>query len=215
MNDYPIYNIVVDYDDDRTRMTRNSFVDQPAVGFAKFAFNEQSNFVFSNDKSEQMFMGVSILADTPIPRVGPNGEKFYVVFSKETIRTIFNKFVMEGKTHEVTLNHDKNKELDGVYMVENFISEKGRVESPLFDVPDGSLITTYWVKDGEKYNELLNDSSFNGFSIELDAKIEELFSVTPIEMSDDEKVILIKTILDKTDITNETKEDEIKTILGL
>jgi hypothetical protein len=211
----PVYEVIVDYDDEQTRMIRNSFVESPAVEISRFAFNKaNSKLVFSENKSEQMFMSVSILADTPILRIDEKGNPFYVVFTKDNIRKIFNKFVMEGRNHEVTLYHNNSKDIDGTYMVESFMIEKGRVESPLFDVPDGSLITTYWVKDKDKYEELLNDEKFNGFSIEIDSKLEQIAYAKYNTVDDSELINAIKTILYSTD-TDENKENKIKELLNL
>lgn len=209
--DIPIFEIIVEYDDN-SGFIRNSFVDRPAVEHTKIAFSEEdTKYVFSEDKKEQMFMSVSILADTPILRKGPDGEPFYVVFSKDTVRTILNKLVKQDKMNEVTLYHDDSKVIDDIYMVESFIVEKGRVESPVFDVPDGSLITTYWVPDADKYEMLLNDPNFNGFSIEINAKarLVDMFS----SVYEEEFIISkIKSLL-KSDFPDDVKEAKIKKLI--
>lgn len=207
----PIFNIVVDYEDE-TGMLKNSFVANPAVGIEKLAFNNQEKvrMVFADENRKNCFMSVSILADTPILRRTQDGREFYVVFEKETIRKIVNKLVMEGKQNEVSLYHDDSKALDGVYLVEQFMVEKGRVESPKFDVPDGSLISTYWVKDDELYTQLLNDENFNGFSIELSANLEAQF-----ESHFSEQVITnkIKEIVFREDLSDEDKEKIIRELV--
>jgi len=60
-------------------MIRNSFVYQPAVEIEKFAFSKEM-MVFNQGISNQCFMSVSILADTPIPRKSSNGEKIQCSF---------------------------------------------------------------------------------------------------------------------------------------
>lgn len=203
------YNIIVNYEDD-SRMLRNSFVGEPAVEVDYIAFNKQKKQLnFSGDDSRQMFMSVSILADTPIYRIDEQtGEEYTVTFPKETITVLVNKLIMEGRENEVTLYHDASKKVEGVYLVEHFQVEKGRVESPLFNVPDGSWITTYWVKDKAQYEALKADPNFNGFSIEINAQIEEAFSnqnllgeITRIfanmNLSDEEKLANIEKLLNK------------------
>jgi hypothetical protein len=206
----PIFKIKVDYDDE-TGMIRNSFVDEPAVQYHKINFSKEE-LLFSQDATQQKFYGVSILADTPIPRKTKTGDLYYVVFDKETINVIANKLVMENKNNEVNYNHMKNEKIDGVFLVEQFILEKGRVESPLFkDVPDGSLMQTYWVKDKEKYQELANDPNFNGFSIELSAELEEMFSSVDETWLENK----IKEIVFNETISDEEKEQKVKNLLGL
>tara|TARA_R110000803_G_scaffold150192_1_gene215597 strand:+ start:745 stop:1389 length:645 start_codon:yes stop_codon:yes gene_type:complete len=211
MDEVKTYNIVVDYDTD-TRMMRNSFVDMPAVEIERFAFSKMNNemMVFNADKNNQCFMSVSILANTPIPRINEDGEPFNVVFTKDVIRVIANKLSIEGKMNEVSWQHT-NQILDGVYLVEQFISEKGRVYSPLFDVPEGSLIQTYFVKDKKVYDQLINDENFKGFSIEIEAGIQEAFTKS---IPDDERVYeAVEKILFDCDLTDDEKYSQIEDIL--
>lgn len=205
----PLYEIIVDENDLDSGFIRNSFVEQPAVEYNKFAFNKHQAFNFSSDDDEQKFMGVSILADVPIYRRTPDGFEFNVVFKPKTIKTILGKLTKENKRNEVVLYHNSGEPVEGVYMVESFISEKSRVSSPLFDVPDGSLITTYWVPDREQYLELKNNPKFNGFSIELNEKTG-LMQLS--EMSEDEVIDEVKRIL-ASDIPDEAKEEKIKRLL--
>ena len=184
-----IYDIHIEYNDDNEGFIRNSFVGEPAVEVNYFTFAKQEvkeqtkKMVFSVPGKSQCFMSVSILADTPIPRIDKDGELFYVNFPKEEVRKLNNKFFMNSDIHEINYNHDSNIKLSGVYLVESFIVENGRVESPVFsNVPDGSLIQTYFVKDKKMYEQLLNDENFNGFSIEVECGIIEQFkSSTPEE----------------------------------
>lgn len=210
-NYMPVFNIVIEYDDE-TGMIRNSFVANPAVGIEKLAFNaqEKTRMVFADESRKNCFMSVSILADTPILRRTQDGREFYVVFEKETIRKIVNKLVMEGKQNEVSLYHEDSKVLENVFLVEQFMVEKGRVESPKFDVPDGSLISTYWVKDDEMYNQLLSDPNFNGFSIEISANLEAQFEA---HFSDEVIANKIKEIVFREDLSDEDKEKIIKELI--
>ena len=207
----PVYNIVIDYDADDERMLRNSFVYQPAVEVEKFAFSKEEKIEmlkFNMDDKRQCFMSVSILADTPIPRVDKDGNQFNVVFTKDVIRIIANKLAMENRLNEVSWQHT-DQIIDGVYLVEQFISEKDRVYSPKFNVPEGSLIQTYWVKDKKMYERLANDPSFEGFSIEIEARIEETFSSN---FTEEDRVNIIKDIL-FSDESDDDKIDKIEAIL--
>ncbi len=215
-----IFNIIVKEDEEGTGFLCNSLVDEPAVEYTKYSFADESTnktIKFGKDKSEQKFMSVSMLANTPIPRKTPQGELYYVNFTPDTIKTIVNKLVIENKTNIVSFQHT-DKIIDGIYLVEHFIVKKGRVESPMFStVPDGSWITTYYVKDKNQYEQLLNDEKFNGFSIELSAQIEEAFSKTiqEIENSLPEKNTLeqIEIIL-KSEKNDDEKYDDIEKVLN-
>jgi hypothetical protein len=208
-----IYYIDINEDDEQTGMIRNSFVKNPAVEVPYFAFSETENMVtlsFNND-SKQSFMSVSMLADTPIPRgIDKNtGKPYSVVFTKDAIRRIVNKFVETANINEVSFNHS-NQIIDGVILSEHFILEKGRIEIPLFkNVPDGSWITTYYVKNKELYNELKDNPDFTGFSIEINAFIEEAFS----KINSQESVI--KDIVFNDTMTDDDKIEKIKSVLNI
>jgi len=211
MDKIKTFNIIVDYDTDG-EMIRNSFVYQPAVEIEKFAFSKEM-MVFNQGISNQCFMSVSILADTPIPRKSSNGEKFNVVFTKEMVRVIMNKLAMNGKLNEVSWQHSVQM-IEGVYLVEQFISEKDRVYSPKFNVPEGSLIQTYWVKDKKMYDKLSADKSFQGFSIEIEASIQEVFTTSFSSMYELNKDASdIDVILNDETLLDDVKFEKIKQIL--
>jgi hypothetical protein len=203
------YYIDIDELDEQTGMIRNSFVKNPAVDVTYFPFSKEVKTISFNDTNKQSFMSVSMLADTPIPRGidKRTGKPYSVIFTKDAIRRIVNKFVESQNIHEVSFNHT-NEIIEGVILSEHFILEKGRVESPIFNgVPDGSWVTTYTIKDKELYEKLKNDPDFNGFSIEINAFIEEAFA--KIEKSIEEK---IKEIV-FSDLSDEEKENKIKQLI--
>ena len=211
--DIIIYEITID-DDPDTGMFRNSFVSTPAVEYTKFDFKKEDNInmiTFSEDVSEQRFMSVSMVADTPIPRLDQlTGEIYGIVFTKDNIRKIMNKFVIGGNINEVSFQHT-DQIIPGIYLTEHFITKKGVSEAPIFkDLPEGSWVTSYYVPDTELYNKLKADESFNGFSIEISGMLEEQFSRNPIEdlyeeinsildscLLDEEMYKLIENILNK------------------
>lgn len=211
--DMKIYEVVISYEDDETGMLRNSFVDFPAVEITKINLSKQlKKLKFDKDKSEQKFMSVSMIADTVIPRRNEfTGEIYGLVFSKDVIKMIVNKLVMKGNMNEVSFQHT-DEIIDDVYLVEHFFVEEGRVESPIFpDAPEGSWITTYWVKDKDTYERLLNDESFNGFSIELNAEIDRVFS-NSFNSIEEYQLKVVKDILQSSD-SDDIKEVKLKKFL--
>lgn len=215
----PIFEIVIEDDVEDSGFIRNSLVQSPAVNVERLAFSEEEaeKLIFSKNEKEQIFTSVSILADTPIKRKTKDGQIFYVVFTKDVIRKIRNKMVKEGKTNELSLYHDDSEIIkDGVYMVENVILNKGRIESPLFKVPDGSLLTSYWVEDLNHYNELLNDEKFKGFSIEINARIQQIFSNSFESLYSKEiQRQQVNEILFSKELSEEQKRKKIQKVLNI
>lgn len=91
-----------------------------------------------------------MLADTPIYRRDADGTEYYLLFSEKTIRLMAEKMISDNTQNNVDLYH--NGDLVGsINLLELFIkdSKKGIVPNYLEDIPDGSLVATYKVRDDE------------------------------------------------------------------
>lgn len=165
---------IIDFDEDNPELglVANSLVSDPAVlvgdNVKLFAFNKEATHIHFNNDSEQKFVSVSILANTPIPR------KFgKVIFTEEVIDKLILSMVKHNHINKVTFNHN-GQLIEGIYLTSHFKLKKGRVESPLFEgVPEGSWITEYYVEDKDLYESLKKSTEFNGFSVEIKGWLEE------------------------------------------
>ena len=167
MNRLPIFNIVLG---DAEGIQVMSLVDCPAVESNFLAFEEQHKINFSVNDEEHIVFGVALRADYPIYRCDRNGE-YYVVFTKEVIKQLYEKFLTENLMNNVNLNHDK--ETKGVYLIQSFIkdTEKGINPVGFEDVADGSWFCAYKVNNEEVWNEI-KQGKFNGFSVEVFCDLE-------------------------------------------
>lgn len=148
-----------------------ALVDQPAVEKLWLAFNKQKEVDFQfkiQDKEKRIVSGFFMIADLPILRANDLGEKFYVVFKKDTINKIVNKFFKHGYSNNINIMHDKSNEAKGVYVIESLIIDKERgINTPKgFDkVPDGSWWGSMRVENDEVWQQI-KEGVFNGFSVE-------------------------------------------------
>lgn len=149
-----------------------ALVDQPAIEMNWMAFNKQ--FQFSSDSDRRLVMGALMVADMPIYRKGlipgtsEEGE-FYVVFDKQTIYDIVQKFFRNGYTSNFNIQHDPNKRTNGVYMIESFIVDPSRGVAPpaaFQGISDGSWIATVKVDDEEMWNDFIKTGKLRAFSVE-------------------------------------------------
>lgn len=168
----PIYKIKIDMDDLSTGLTAVSLVDCPAVQRDFLLFDKQG-MLFKADEEKQIISGIALLADTPIYRRNQNGE-FYVVFEKDTIRQLVEKYSKQGMFNSVNLQHKSDTFTDKVYLIESLIIDKERGICPteFSDCPDGSWYVSYYVEDQSLWNEIKNGDWFNGFSVEITANLE-------------------------------------------
>jgi hypothetical protein len=168
----PVYKIKIDMEDEATGLTAVSLVDYPAVEKDFLLFDKQT-MLFSADDDKQIISGIALLADTPIYRRNEHGE-FYVVFEKETIRQLVEKYSKQGLLNVVNLQHRSDTFVSGVYMIESYLIDKQRGICPVEfqDVKDGSWFVSYYVEDKNLWNEIKNGDIFNGFSVEISAHLE-------------------------------------------
>ena len=155
-----------------------SLVDVPAVEKNFLCFKEESKPIkMKFDSSKHIISGVVCLADTPIYRYSEIYGEYYVVFTKETIQQMVEKFAKDDLFKSVNLQHDDDNFVDGVYMFESYIVNKERGIAPkeFTDVPDGSWICSYKVDNEELWNEIVNGNKLNGFSLQGMFGLQERF----------------------------------------
>ena len=155
-----------------------SLVDMPAVEKNFLCFSEDKQPIkMKFDNSKHIITGVVALADTTIYRYSEQMGEYYVVFSKETIQKMVEKFAKMDLFKSVNLQHDDEKFVDGIYMIESYITNKERGISPVefSEIPDGSWIASYKVENEALWGEIINGNKLNGFSLQGMFELEEKF----------------------------------------
>lgn len=166
LKDLPIYEIMIDLNDEETTVEFNSLVHDPAHEISFQTFSNLKRFIFNEE--EQVITGVAISADTPIYRIDPSGEEYYVVFTKQAIKDIIHDYARRGNFNNVNLEHDSSRVVNGIYMIHSYQvdAEKGFTAPERFkDVNDGSWIVSYKVTDPEVWSKA-KAGEFTGFSVE-------------------------------------------------
>ena len=180
----------INIDDELTGINAISLVESPAVEKDFLCFSKEKETVKLNfDNAKRVISGVVCLADTPIYRYNKKYGEYYVVFSKETIQKMVEKFAKMDLFKSVNLQHDDTKFVDGIYMFESYIINKERGINPVefSDIPDGSWIASYKVENDELWGEIINGNKLNGFSLQGLFELEEKFSEQkPVEETFDE-----------------------------
>ena len=153
--------------DDELGCSAISLVEYPAVqvGFLKFTDQHLNTLKFSEDK--HIITGVAMLADTPIYRFNETFGEHYVVFSKQCIRNIIEKYSKLGFNNIVNIEHSETNFVSDLVMVESYIIDHQRNIVPIEfqDIPDGSWIVSYKVNNESLWNDIKN-GVVTGFSIE-------------------------------------------------
>ena len=198
-NGLPLYEDLIT--DDACGMLRISLVDLPAVesDFQKFG---KPVLVRMESEERRLITGVVMRADFPIYRRDERGE-YYTRFSKDTIRTMAEKYLAENRQNRVNLMHS-GEEMRGVQMVELYIkdSEKGIVPKGFEDIEDGSLFATFKIHDEEIWN-WIKEGILRGFSLEGVFTMEESITDENMKIVDKMKGLLAKMVSKFTQVTTD------------
>jgi hypothetical protein len=157
----PVYLMTIDEVDEGVSYV--ALVESPAIERPFHAFSKD-RMKFSETGEKRVLTGPLMLADTPILRRDKTRGEYYVIFQKETIRKMVQKYFKQGNQHNVNAEH--RQELDGVYMFESYLIDRDRGINPptgFEDVADGSWFGSFKVENDEVWD---NRDSFTGFSIE-------------------------------------------------
>ena len=182
MKKFPVYKIKIN-ESDETSLGVNyiALVDDPAVQLNWLAFNNQKKFSADNDR--RLIMGAFMVANMPIYRRDDIRGEYYVVFDKETIYQIVQKFFRNGFFSNFNIMHNENKRVGGCYIIESFIIDETRgVSAPkAFDgMSQGSWLGTVKVDNDEVWNDYLKTGELKGFSV------EGIFSMEDMVKTDEE-----------------------------
>lgn len=172
----PTYKAVIDETLD-TGMFVISLVESPAVevDFLKFGKAKKELKYSITDEEKQKVFGVVMTAGTPIYRCDEGGE-YYVVFDKETIAKMAEKYFKNGNQNNVDTEHNMILE-DGVTLTQMFIKDNSNGISPkgFEKVSDGSLFAEFHITNNEIW-DAVKQGEYKGFSLAGTFILEQQFS---------------------------------------
>ena len=156
-------------EDDNTGLDAISLVSTPAVeiDFLCFEKDGSKEISFSANEDKHIISGIALRADFPIYR--RNGDyEYYVVFTKEIIRKIVNKYAKNGLFNSVNLQHNDHNFTNKAIMIESYIIDKERGICPIefSDIEDGSWYVSFHIEDEMLWNEIKNGTELNAFSVQ-------------------------------------------------
>ena len=156
-------------EDDNTGLDAISLVSTPAVeiDFLCFEKDGSKEISFSANEDKHIISGIALRADFPIYR--RNGDyEYYVVFTKEIIRKIVNKYAKNGLFNSVNLQHNDHNFTNKAIMIESYIIDKERGICPIefSDIEDGSWYVSFHIEDEMLWNEVKDGKILNGFSVQ-------------------------------------------------
>jgi len=175
-------------------------VDRPAIERNFQAFNDlKQKAKFTLNEEKRIISGPAMIADMPLYRKDDQLGEYYVVFDKEAIRCIVEKFSAKGYLKNFNLFHDDQQQVSDVTIFNSFISDSELGVPALKgfeDVADGSWFISAKVNNEGVWNKV-KAGDIKGFSV------EGLFSYIPVvqqKLSVDEAYDRIQKILNSIEL---------------
>jgi hypothetical protein len=161
-----------------------SLVENPAIMIKGLAFStEQKRFEFKYDEDKQIIAGPAIIPNLPIYRYDSQLGEYYVVFTKETIEKMVEKFNQNPKQLPINLEHTDELVpafIKGSWIIEDSENDKSKMYG-FTELPEGTFFIEVKVTD-KKYWDKIKEQDKTGFSIEgimglTLSKIKEEFAI--------------------------------------
>src|SRR5574344_169217 len=150
-----------------------SLVEYPAVEKNFLCFKNSTKpkrLAFDADSGQHVITGVALLADTPIYRWDFFSGEYYVVFPRDVIKQLVQKYSQDNIMNMTSLQHDElTYTMKDCTLIESYFvnKERGILPKEFSDIPDGSWIVSYKVNSEELWQAIKDGGEINGFSVEV------------------------------------------------
>lgn len=176
-----------------------SLVENPAMEGLFIALSKDTKIeLVEVDKEQRILMGLILEPNKPIYR-NQNGEEFNIVFNEQTIKELSYGFFKSNSHSNSTIEHDIDKNIQGVTFTESWIVENPEVDKSTnfgFKYPKGSWVAVMKVDDNEIWEDYVKNGKVKGFSIDAMLSLEEVKLNSNIEMSKQEEKSFIELLKD-------------------
>jgi hypothetical protein len=188
--DLPVYQLQIDESlDGELEVDAVALVDKPAIEKNFLYFKEAKRLTFNEEKG--IIAGPAMIADMPIYRKNDEYGEHYVVFTKDQIKLIANKFLAKGYAQRFNLFHDPSQATDGVSVLSSFVSDKELGIAPMVgfeDTPDGSWFIAAKVNNDE-VKAKIKSGEIRGYSV------EGMFKYAPAQSKEQQIMHSLKNFL--------------------
>jgi len=170
-----------------------SLVEEPAIEEHWIALNKQKKdekvITFAKlDEDKRLLIAPALIPNKQIIRVSPDGEDYYVYFSRKTINRASQLFLQNHHQSEATYQHEHK--VNDITVVESWIKEftiDKSVNYGFEHLPVGTWFVTMKVDNDEVWEKVKN-GDVKGFSI------EGYFTDKMQEMSKTEEDVILERI---------------------
>lgn len=165
--DFPIYKLSINPEQD-VEVTSIALVDKPAIERNFLAFKDSRPQYFIQNEDQRIVSGPLMIPDKPIYRKNQEYGQHYVVFDKQTIKTIAINYARNKYMDQVNAMHNSGSNIPDVFLFETFLSDQSRGISPMKgfeDLADGTWFGSMVIGNDQAWQEV-KAGTFRGFSVE-------------------------------------------------
>jgi len=176
-----------------------SLVNQPAI---------QQNFVYFNadgkreevkfataDEDKRTIVGPILIPNLKILRLKEDGTPYYVVFSKETVQKLAQKYIKDNNANNITVEHQHS--VNDVSLVESWIAESAKYDKARaygLSVKPGTWMGVFKVENPTVWAKV-KSGDYRGISLE-GLFTHELIQASAIHLEGHREEIIFEMIKD-------------------
>jgi len=187
----PIKKAIIDVEDSEMGLKTVSLVSDPAIQINWIKFNKQSEIKLAIQNEDKRIIFTPVLIPNQLIYRNIAGEEFNLMFDKETIELVEQKWVKDNLSSAVDIEHS-SKLIEGVTFFESVLlnNERFATAKGFEGLPEGTWFLTGKVESDDVWTKI-KSGEVNGVSIDGLFKTAEVNKVT---MSDEQIIKIINNL---------------------
>lgn len=187
----PIKKAIIDVEDSEMGLKTVSLVSDPAIQINWIKFNKQSEIKLAIQNEDKRIIFTPVLIPNQLIYRNIAGEEFNLMFDKETIELVEQKWVKDNLSSAVDIEHS-SKLIDGVTFFESVLlnNERFATAKGFEGLPEGTWFLTGKVESDDVWSKV-KSGEINGVSIDGLFKTAQVNKVT---MSDETVIKIINNL---------------------
>ena len=187
----PIKKAIIDVEDSEMGLKTVSLVSDPAIQINWIKFNKQSEIKLAIQNEDKRIIFTPVLIPNQLIYRNIAGEEFNLMFDKETIEQVEQKWVKDNLSSAVDIEHS-SKLIDGVTFFESVLlnNERFATAKGFEGLPEGTWFLTGKVESDDVWSKV-KSGEINGVSIDGLFKTAQVNKVT---MSDEQVIKIINNL---------------------
>ena len=187
----PIKKAIIDVEDSEMGLKTVSLVSDPAIQINWIKFNKQSEIKLAIQNEDKRIIFTPVLIPNQLIYRNIAGEEFNLMFDKETIELVEQKWVKDNLSSTVDIEHS-SKLIEGVTFFESVLlnNERFATAKGFEGLPEGTWFLTGKVESDDVWTKI-KSGEVNGVSIDGLFKTAQVNKVT---MSDEQVIKIINNL---------------------